>query len=154
MAMVKIVREEGDGYSMEKWPGYAHERGQLLQFIADRKVSNPIVLTGDIHSNWVNELHVDHRASDKPAVGVEFVGTSLSSDGDRTDNADKLKKAKDDNPCVRFVNGERGYVSCTVTPDTWRSDYRVVPFIERPGGPVVTRASYVVETGQPGAKEA
>jgi alkaline phosphatase D len=150
MAMVHVVGEKGHGYSMEKWPGYAYEREQLLQFVADRKISNPIVLTGDIHSNWVNELRVDHRQVEAPAIATEFVGTSLSSDGDNTDKADELVKVKDENPGVRFVNAERGYVRCTVTPDTWRSDFQVVPFITRPGAPVVTRASFVVESGRPG----
>jgi alkaline phosphatase D len=154
MAMVHAAEEDGHGYSMEKWPGYAHERARLLQFVADRKISNPIVLTGDIHSNWVNEVRVDHRHSDGPIVAAEFVGTSLSSDGDNTSAADRLAKIKDENPGVRFVNAERGYVRCTVTPDAWRSDYRVVPFIERPGGPVVTRASFVVESGRSGVAPA
>jgi alkaline phosphatase D len=154
MAMVRAVKADGHGYSMEKWPGYAHERAQLLTFVAERKISNPIVLTGDIHSNWVNEVRVDHRQSDGPIVATEFVGTSLSSDGDNTSAADKLARAKDENPGVRFANAERGYVRCIVTPDAWRSDFQVVPFIERPGGPVVTRASFVVESGRPGVTPA
>ena len=48
-------------YSMDQWPGYAHERMRLMQFLAERQVPNPVVLTGDIHSNWVNDLRVDDR---------------------------------------------------------------------------------------------
>lgn len=154
MAMVHVRREEGHGYSMEKWPGYAHERARLLQFVADRKINNPIVLTGDIHTNWVNELRVDHRQTDGPIVAAEFVCTSISSDGDDTGKADELERVKAVNPGVRFVNAERGYVRCVVTPDAWRSDYQVVPFVTRPGAPVVTRASFVVESGQAGVTPA
>jgi len=154
MAMVHAAREDGHGYSMEKWPGYAYERARLLQFLADRQISNPIVLTGDLHSNWVNEVRVDHRRSDGPIVATEFVGTSISSDGDDTSKADAIAKVKDENPGVRFANLERGYVSCTVTPEAWQSDYRVVPFVTRPGAPVVTRISFVVESGRPGVKQA
>jgi alkaline phosphatase D len=154
MAMVHAVRENGRGFSMEKWPGYAHERARLLQFLADKKISNPIVLTGDIHSNWVNEVRVDHRRSDGPIVATEFVGTSLSSGGDDTSKAVELAKSKDENPGVRFANAERGYVRCIVTPDAWRSDYQVVPFITRPGAPVVTRASFIVESGRSGVAPA
>jgi alkaline phosphatase D len=154
MALVHVNRDDGHGYSMEKWPGYAHERARLLQFVSDRRISNPIVLTGDIHSNWANELRVDHRQSDAPVIATEFVGTSLSSDGDDTSKADELAKMKDENPGVRFVNAERGYVRCSVTPGVWRSDYQVVPYITRPGSPVVTRASFVVESGRPGTTQA
>jgi alkaline phosphatase D len=149
MATVHVVGEEGQGSSMEKWPGYSHERRQLLQFLADMQITNPVVLTGDIHSNWVNELRVDDRQFDTPVVATEFVGTSLSSDGDNTGKGQQLAEIMKENPCVKFTNAERGYVRCTVTPDTWQSDFRVVPFITRPGGPVVTRASFVVESGRP-----
>ena len=42
---------------------------------------NPVVLTGDIHSNWVNDLRVDDRKPESPVVATEFVGTSISSGG-------------------------------------------------------------------------
>jgi alkaline phosphatase D len=38
----------------------------------------------------------------------------------------------------------------TVTPERWQADYRVVPYVSRPGAPVSTRASFVVEAGRPG----
>ncbi|MCI0335102.1 MAG: alkaline phosphatase D family protein [Planctomycetes bacterium] len=154
MAMVGLVAGEDQGYSMEKWPGYAHERGRLIQFLADRQISNPVVLTGDIHSNWVNDLRVDDRQSVAPVIATEFVGTSLSSDGDGIETPRKLAATIAENPCVRFYNAERGYVRCTVTPASWRSDFRVVPYVTRPGAPVTTRASFVVESGQLGAKQA
>jgi alkaline phosphatase D len=34
-----------------------------------------------------------------------------------------------------------------------RIDYRAVPYIDRPGAPVSTVASYVVEAGNPGLQE-
>ena len=58
------------------------------------------------------------------------------------------------NPCVRFLNGERGYVRCTVTPGTWTSDYVVCEDVTKPGGKVLTRGSFVVEAGTPGVKKA
>jgi len=59
----------------------ANERMELMQWIADRKVPNPVVLSGDIHSNWVNNLHVDDRKPETPVVATEFVGTSITSKG-------------------------------------------------------------------------
>ena len=55
---------------------------------------------------------------------------------------------------VKFFNGERGYVRCTLTPKTWQSDFRTIDRIDKPGAPITTRASYVVEAGVPGAKRA
>jgi alkaline phosphatase D len=46
------------------------------------------------------------------------------------------------------------YVGCTVTPRTWRSDHQMVEDVPKPGAPAITRASFVVEAGQPGSKPA
>lgn len=59
-----------------------------------------------------------------------------------------------ENPFVKFRNGERGYVRCAVQPGQWQADYQVVEYVSRPGAPLVTRASLVVEAGQPGIKPA
>ncbi len=151
--MMGMANFNGD-YSMDQWPGYAHERMELLRWIQERKVPNPVVLTGDIHSNWVNDLRVDDREMDKPIVATEFVGTSISSGGNGDPNPKGLEDGLAANPFVRFFNAQRGYVRCTVTPDSWRSDYQVVEDVIRPGAPAVTKGSFVVESGTPGAKPA
>jgi alkaline phosphatase D len=56
-----------------------------------------------------------------------------------------------ENPFVRFHNDQRGYVRCDLTPQEFRADYRVVPFVTREGATIGTRASFVVEDGHPGA---
>ena len=40
-----------------------------------------MVLTGDIHLNWVNNLQLDFKDPKSPLVGTEWVGTSMSSAG-------------------------------------------------------------------------
>ncbi len=155
--MMGLVGRAGDGapkYSMDQWPGAASERMKLMRFIADRRVPNPVVLTGDIHSNWVNDLRVDDRQIDTPVVATEFAGTSITSGGNGVAEPKGLDALLAANPCVRFHNRERGYVRCEVTPGSWTSDYVVVTDVTKPNGPVQTRASFVVEAGTPGAKKA
>jgi alkaline phosphatase D len=154
MAMVVATPRDKQEFSMEKWTGYMHDRQSLLQFLADRRISNPIVLSGDIHSNWVNDLRVDDRNGETPIVVTEFVGTSISSGGNGVDKPEGHEVLLAENPCVRFHNQQRGYVRCTITPKLWRSDYRTVADVTKPGAPAETRASFVVEAGQPGANPA
>ncbi|MBX6311638.1 MAG: alkaline phosphatase D family protein [Isosphaeraceae bacterium] len=152
MGMVGFASKDGElRYSMDQWPGYVHERRELVKFLQERRVPNPVVLTGDIHSNWVNDLRVDDREADTPIVATEFVGTSISSGGNGRAIVPDLERRMADNPCIRFFNAQRGYVRCTVTPGAWRSDYQVVEEVTRPGAPVVTKASFVVEAGTRGA---
>ena len=115
---------------------------------------NAVVLTGDIHSNWVNDLKVDFDKPESPTVATEFVGTSISSGGNGTQEPKGWESRQAENPFVKFHNAERGYVSCTVTPTEWRSDYQAVEYIDKPGAPLITRRKFVVESGKPGAKDA
>ena len=153
MAQVDTEVGAGDRYNMDKWSGYDVARNRLLGYIGERQPANPIVLTGDIHSNWVNDLKVDFRDPDAATVATEFVGTSISSGGDGSDGQERADRYKSENPFVKFFNGQRGYVRCAVTPDEWRSGYRVVEYVTRPDSPIFTRATFVVEDGRPGAEQ-
>jgi alkaline phosphatase D len=152
MAEVDVDPGESRRYFMDEWPGYLSERQRLIKFFADHQVNNPVVLTGDYHANWVNNLRFDDRHSDTPVVATEFVGTSISSEGNGARFPKDWQAILAKNPCVRFFNSERGYIRCTVTPHEWRSEFRTVPYVSRPGAPIVTRATYVVESGRPGAE--
>jgi alkaline phosphatase D len=134
---------------MDQWPGYAHERMELVRFLADRKISNPVVLTGDIHSNWANELRVDDRQHDSKVVASEFVCTSISSGGNGPKSLIGLDQMKAANPAVKFFNSNRGYVRCVVTPQSWKTDYVEVADVLVADSPVTTSASFVVEAGSP-----
>jgi alkaline phosphatase D len=136
-------------YSMDQWPGYEFERRRVLKHFHDKKIKNPVVITGDIHSNWANELIADFDQLDSQSVGTEFVGTSISSGGDGAASPKAYEHLLAENPFLKFFNGERGYVQCEITPNAWRSDYRTVPYVAKPGAPLVTRASFVVESGRP-----
>jgi alkaline phosphatase D len=136
---------------MDQWSGYEAGRTRLFEYFGSRRASNPIVLTGDIHSNWVNDLTVNSRDAKGAVVATEFVGTSISSGGDGLDLTERQATMLTENPFVKFFNGQRGYVSCSVTPQAWQSDYQVVDYVTKKDAPRRTRASFVVADGRPGA---
>jgi alkaline phosphatase D len=152
--VAKVDRGNGplEMYSMDQWSGYDAGRTRLLEFLGARKPSNPVVLTGDIHSNWVNDLKIDFRNAGAPAVATELVGTSIASGGDGMDQAATMKDVLAENPFVKFQNSQRGYVSCSVTKEAWHADYQVLDFVSRPDSPRRTRASFKVKSGRPGAE--
>jgi len=154
--MARVNRGEGENrmFSMDQWPGYDVSRTRLLRFFNDRKVPNPVVLTGDIHTNWVNDLRVNFDDPKSPVVGTEFVGTSMTSGGNGGNRIEQFERAAANNDFVKWYNAERGYVSCTLTPDEWKTDFRVTPIVDKPGSELITRASYIVEAGQAGAHPA
>jgi alkaline phosphatase D len=136
-------------YSMDKWAGYERDRRRLLRHFHAAKIRNPVVLTGDIHNNWANELIADFDELDSASVATEFVGTSISSGGDGGEKTASSDSMLTENPFVKFFNNERGYVRCEITPHEWRTDYRTIPYVSRPGAPILTRASFRVASGRP-----
>jgi alkaline phosphatase D len=151
-----LNRGEGEDrrYSMDQWPGYEVSRRRLLRFLHERQVPNPVVLTGDIHVNWVNDLQLDASDANSPVVGTEFVGTAMTSGGNGGNVIPEYERAAAQNDFVKWYNSNRGYVSCELTPVEWKSHFRCTPFVDKPGSPIETKATFVVENGRAGAVSA
>jgi len=113
---------DGELYAMDSWDGYLGSRNRIMDSIEGRGVRNPVVLTGDVHNNWACDLKADFYDQSSATLGVEFVGTSVTSGGDGADTSLSQKAVVLENPHIKFFNGQRGYVRCTLTPEEWRAD--------------------------------
>ena len=156
LPMAEVDRDPDEDVErfFDAWDGYVVERDRILTAASERGVENLVVVTGDRHSNYVMDLKSDYDDPDSPVVGTEIVGTSLSSG---KDGADMLPVGEDylqANPHMKFCNFQRGYSRITITPDELFNDFRVVPYVTRPGAPVSTRATFVAQNGVPGAENA
>ncbi|MCA6283253.1 MAG: alkaline phosphatase D family protein, partial [Phenylobacterium sp.] len=80
-------------------------------------------------------------------LAVEFVATSISSGGDGVDQRADGRRYLADNPFLKFNNAQRGYVVCDVSPEVWRTEFKVLDQVTRPGGVLSTRAAFAVENG-------
>ncbi len=130
------------------WDGYPAARRRLLQFLGDRKVSNPVAIGGDVHSFHVAQLRTDFDDPASPVVASEFVGTSITSHGP---SQERVQKLLPDNPHVLFAEGgSRGYVRVDVERGLWRADLRAMASVADPAASCGTLASYVVEAGRAG----
>jgi alkaline phosphatase D len=134
---------------MDSWNGYVAARQRVIEMFTDRR-RNFVVLTGDVHRHYAGTLHA---APDRAPVGVEFVATSITSGGDGSDNAEQIDPILRANPNLRFTCDRRGYLVSEVTPQSWTTHFRIVPFVTRPDAPVETRRTFVVEAGTPGLSQ-
>lgn len=141
-------------HPMDPWSGYPVARDRLLAWIAQRREKNIVVLTGDIHANFVMDVTRDALNPETPTIATEFIGTSISSGRDGSDRWPSLRAYETAVPNMKFHNNRRGYVRCELTPETWTSDYRCVPYVTRPGAPIETASSWTVRNGKPGADPA
>lgn len=143
----------GELFNMDQWDGYVAARNRLLGFLLQRKPSNPVALTGDIHSSWVHDLKSDFDNPSSTTVGTEFVGTSITSDFPPPFIA-PIEAARPDNPHTKFFDGTfRGYVVCDLNRTRMKVDFRVVGDVKDPAPqPATTLATFEVQNGRPGAE--
>ena len=129
----------------DQWDGYAVEQQELLTFFRD--VRNPVILTGDIHLAGLGLLPADARDPSSPVVGYEVVTTSISSNGDGTNElGDLIERAIGLVPNVRYINARnRGYSVCHFTRERLRVEYRIVSTVLAETAEVGTDKIFEVE---------
>jgi alkaline phosphatase D len=73
----------GTPVNNDQWDGYNWERTKLQDHIVNNNIENFVVLTGDIHTSWANDLPGSgyDASTGAGSVGVEFVVTSVTSPG-------------------------------------------------------------------------
>ncbi|NAS23295.1 alkaline phosphatase [Herbidospora sp. NEAU-GS84] len=109
--------------STDAWDAYPQSRRKVL----DAAPENFVVLSGDVHNAWAARLD----------RGVEFVATAISSAPPAVRD-DVLER----NPHLAFFDGRRGYLVANVSMEEFTADYRAVAYVDRPGAPVSTAASF------------
>ena len=135
----------------DQWDGYQDDQRQVLEAMAEAG-GDPVVLTGDIHSSWANDVPLD-SGTYVPAepvnnsVAVEFVCPSVTSDGFSEslggDQAATLLTTgiQTQNPHVRYLDGiSHGYGVLDVTPEAVQCDFWFIADREDP------KASVAFET--------
>ncbi|MEJ3749594.1 alkaline phosphatase D family protein [Actinomycetes bacterium KLBMP 9797] len=148
MSPMDLDPTAGQLFNMDAWDGYHAQQQRVLSGLA---AANPVVVTGDVHSSYAFDLKADVES---PTIGVELVGTSISSAGNGMDISPNGEKFLAANPHLKLVNERRGYLVCRLTGAELRADYRILPYVEQPGAPVSTHRSFVVEAGTRGLNPA
>ncbi|GLZ02752.1 alkaline phosphatase [Actinomadura sp. NBRC 104412] len=154
---VMMARLDHDGPSgdiiwHDAWDGYPASRRAITDTFTSARVRNPVLVAGDWHSTFVNDITSDFDRPGAPVVATEFVGTSISTNGDDEVYGPYYGPMIKWNPHIRFFDGDRrGYVTCTVNAREWRTDLRMVPTVSRADAPATTFASFAVEDRRPGA---
>jgi len=128
-------------YNLDAWDGYAAAREAVLG-TARQLGKNLVVLAGDTHNAWANDL-LDLAGN---PVGVEFAGTSVSSPGfeaifpdeDPAVFARSLEALI--GPLAWCDVSRRGFLLVTATPNECRADWRFVS--------TVLSRNYTISTGR------
>jgi alkaline phosphatase D len=153
MAQLRQKTPNGDfGFWTDDWDGFPASRRRLLRRIAESRVANPVVVGGDIHAFFANDLRVDFDDPKSPVVAAEFVGTSITASGPPYDT---FAAFLPDNPHVQFFESrKRGYVSVDVDAKQMTTRLQAISDVADPKASISTLKSFAVENGRPGVVEA
>lgn len=121
-------------YNLDAWDGYPAEREGVLR-VAYKADKNLVVLAGDTHNGWANNL----KDAQGNQVGVEFATASVSSGGLETylklkpgqtgEFARDLEVLVDD--LVYSNTKDRGYMIVSFTPQRAQSRWIYVDTVKR-----------------------
>ncbi|MBT2385020.1 alkaline phosphatase [Streptomyces sp. ISL-11] len=136
--------------SMDAWDGYPASRRRVLDGVQRAGIANLVVLSGDDHVHYAFDIKDDFDDPDSRTLGVELLGTSVSSGFDGDEKPDDWEAMTAANPHMKYYDGRRGYVVFSLGPDRLRADFRTLPKVTTPGAPVSTAATFVSEAGDPG----
>jgi alkaline phosphatase D len=152
--MAQLDRKPGPGQAFwnDAWDGYPASRSRLLSCLAERRVSNPLVIGGDVHAFYAADLRLDFDDPRSPLVATEFVTTSITSDGRPQA---RIAEALPDNPHIKLADAtRRGYTLMALARERARIEMRAVDTVKAPQSRIATRARFVIEDGRPGAVQA
>lgn len=119
---------------LDTWDGYPAARQRFYTMCQNIGINDLVVLTGDSHSFWLNQLHDDFG---KP-MGVELGTTGITSPGDFEEFGTEIAKKMDtllaeQNTEIQWTDGlNRGYTRVVFTPKQVTVDFVSVSTILSP----------------------
>lgn len=138
----------GQPHYSDIWDGYTATRDRTVTALSQPAVRNAVVLGGDVHSFWLNDIKKDFDRGASPTVATEIVTSCLAS---RNGPEALFGPAKSLNPHVRFLDNTRaGYTLLDLTPERMKIDMRAVASLTDPASPCTSLGQYAVEDGRPG----
>ena len=110
----------------DSWDGYTAERNRFYDTVLTKNIENLVVLTGDIHTAWANNLE-----SDSGAVGVEFIVSSVTTMNSPLPLPIELIQIS--NPHIKYANlDDHGYYILSVNKERTQADYYTIGNIDNP----------------------
>ena len=133
----------------DQWDGYPAERNRFYGDILSNNINNLVVLTGDIHTSWANNLPGENydASTGSGSMGVEFVITSVTSVGFPFSLPNEIITAA--NPHIQWSNlDQRGYLLLDVNKDRVQADWMLCESVFSSNTDVSRAKSYFVNDGE------
>ena len=130
--------QPGPIFNADQWDGYSPTRDRLFEVIRTNAIDNVVVLTGDIHTSWANDLATDpydaevyDKETGQGAIAVEFVTPGITSPGLGSLGELVGPGLRNLNPHVKFVDLEnRGYIVLDIDAERCQAEWYHIENVE------------------------
>jgi alkaline phosphatase D len=148
------IIKEGDGrFWTDGWDGYPAARQHLMDTLHSSRASNPLVLSGDVHSFFASELTRNParpRSAANPVLATEFCGTSITSPSRPQARTEQYLRI---NPAIKYGRSDkRGYMLLTITPAATTAHFLALDDVHNSASPIARAAAFTVQNGNPTLK--
>lgn len=120
----------------DQWDGYQHERQRLMDFMYGWNIDNVVIITGDIHTSWANDVPNTSRgpygSNGAGCECVEFVTPSITSPSTNSFfGGIGAATLQGFNPHMKWIDlAERGYAVLDINKTRCQSDWYFVNTID------------------------
>lgn len=154
-----FLRDGGNALNPDAWDGYTAERNRLFSHVRSQSIDNLVVLTGDVHTSWANDLTEDPHnpahydpTTGQGALGVEFVCPSLTSKNFDEFGEPFVSGAQQGtmlhNPHIKWIDvDDHGYFVLDVSRDAVQADWYFLENLLEPDTTEALAASWRVDDG-------
>jgi len=148
------LEKDGDGrYWTDGWDGYPAARQRLYDALEASGASNPLVLSGDVHTFYAAELTRDARrpaGPGNPVLASEFCGTSVTSS---SRPQARTQQYVDMNPQLKYGRSDkRGYMLFDIRPERSSVLFQGLADVRNPATAISTLASFTVSAKEKGVR--
>lgn len=141
--------------NFDAWDGYPAARERFYDMVKNAGDDGMIVVTGDTHTWWANDL----VAQDGKQMGVELGTHSVSSPSPFGGNflggkgADYALLTTRENDSVRYLSGENhGFIKLEITRESARAEFIAVDTIESRNYNAFTKVAFDIEKSKGSAR--
>jgi len=135
-------------FNTDQWDGYQFERQKIIDFIRKNNLKNVVIISGDIHSSWANEIYADEKHNFiipefiTPSVTSPFIG-KLKAFGYKIFAKPKMKY-------IKYVDlTHRGFMILRISDNQIVAEWDYLNTVKKPSTKIFKTVKYFIQKPQP-----
>ena len=163
VVMSQVFNRKGQLANTDAWDGYPACRQRIYEQLQRDNIQNNVVLTGDVHSSWANDLALNpfdtssyNAKTGEGSVAVEFVTPAVSSPGiaQKTEADETALALVNKHPHIKYADlWHRGYLIVEINRQRIVGNWYHLDTVAKRSTKVRLAKRFATYLGEPGLRE-